>query len=545
VTVRSRTFSLTVTAAASSATPAWFTDLPAKSWKALADGTGLTTVGGDRLDQAALQSSYVWPTDPADPLTPSAPVTGAQGGLMNSPSNYCQNSNGMAVDAAEGDCLLVANGGHGGYMGNETMRLNLRSATPGWERYIDSTPPWHIQSILSGSESFISPEGQISGTFSYACYTDGPEWTFPTYAQPNSAVTRRPAAMHTSCIPTYAEGKVWLSIQNSTNLEGGSSTFSKLAVNIASRRVDPTLKLWTYGDIAPWEFHGVMTDLTTWNSKGDQTNFLFPTSGYDPETGRIWTCPGTSAAVRYFWMMETRGPNAGRHQAFQNTGIFLRTDNAVGGAVTCDAIGTGVSNLLDLNGDPIKLFILYGRRQNARDVYVLNLTALEAEHPALTYSGILNTNTWAQYLATDATPMRWVNSESSAIDPAGTLGPQQAWGCVWHEGSKALLMFNCDHAVDIDRTRNGNLRKLALPLLNGRYNPTGSWLYRNVATVSGSETPGTCLPTAAIANALVRGGSFSRFNIMRNFDGVGNDLLVSVNAWDNATSVMKIPASGI
>jgi hypothetical protein len=530
------TFTLTVEA---STAPTWFEDLPELTWTDIATGSGSGYASGARLDQVCTQDGEVWPTDAADPIGPlitGIPVVGPQSSMRFPPDNYCQNSNGMALDPLTGECFLPANGGHAGYMGNETMRLKLRQSIPAWERFVDSTPPWHITSLRNAQNNFISVEQNAS--LSYYCYTDGPQHTLPTVDQPTSAVQQRPASCHTACLPTYSEGKVWLPLQNSTDLNGGTSTLSKTAVDVQSVRDDPSLRYWRYGDIAPWEFHGVMDEAGALT----QSQFLFPTAALDRSTGRIWICPGTTSGMRHFWMLETRGDNAGLHQTFRNAGtgsVFLQTDNAV-----CGDITTGVVNTA---GAPVKLFVVYGRRQFVRDVYVLNISTIEAAEVTtpLTYTGVLDVNAWAKYVATDATPMKWINSEiAAAQDPAGTKGPQQGWGAFWHQGSQGLLMFNCDHAVDIDRVRNGHLRKLALPInLQGRYdptNPTLSFKYHDVPVNSSGTVPGTCLATG-----LVTGGSFTRFNIARNFDGAGNDLVISLNAYNTATSVMKLPSTGV
>jgi hypothetical protein len=520
-----KTFTFTVEPTIS--VPAWFSTLAPKTWLRVADGSGQPVTGGSTLTQNMVSASYVWPQDPNDPLNPATPQIGPFGTVLK-PAAYCQNSNGMAVDAETGECFLPGNGGHGGYMGNETMRLRLRQDTPTWDRYIDSTPPWHVATTQINTTSYDSPEGDLYGTLAYHCYTDGPTWTFPSYTKQLTEIRRRPPATHTSCLPVYSEGKVWLPLQNSSNFTGGTSTFTKTAVNIAAVRNDASLRQWRYGNIAPWEFHGVMTEQGAIN----QSLFLFPCAALDPTTGRIWVCPGTSSSMRTFWMLETRGANAGRHQVFSSSATLLRTDNAVSGDIT-----TGV---LDGSGNPIKLFAVYGRRLQARDVYVLNITALEAANPNIPYSGTISTNAWTQYTATDATPMRWVCAEQFAQgkDPSGTWGPQQAWGMVWHEQSLAWLLFNCDNAVDLNRARNGYLRKLSLPLTAGRYDPTQPWLYAEVPT-SGT-VPDPLLPAATGTDSLVRGGSFSRFNILRNFDRAGHDLLVSVNADDKGVSVMKL-----
>lgn len=531
-----KVFSFTVQPAAG--IPAWFSTLPVLTWREIAKGTGGDYSGGATLSQSILASNYVWPTDGFDPLSPSLPVLGPQGGIMNSAA-YCQNSNGMAVDPVRGYCYMVANGGHGGYMGNETMALNLRSDQPGWTRFVDSTPPWHISSVANGGSGFDSIEEDAQGTFAYLAFTDGPAWSVdyvanPTYTYANTEITRRPPASHTACLQTFSEGKVWFPLQNSTNFNGGCSSFSKLSVDVDAVHATPSLRNWRYGTIAPWQFYGINTDVLSLQPRGSQSLFLFPTAALDRETGRVWICPGTTSSMRYFWMLETRGVNAGKHQTFQTSpGMYLRTNNCVSGDIT-----TGI---VDGAGNPIKLFVLYGFRLQSKDVYVLDITAVEAANPSIPYTGVIEVDAWSNYVATDS--LRWINSNQFAQgkDPTGAWGPQQAWGMVWHQPSKGFLLFNNDQAVGADRLRDGKIRKLALPLDgSGRYNPAGSWVYTSITTQG--PIPGTLLPDSF---GLGVGGSFSRFNIMRNFDGIGNDLLISVNADDKPVSVMKLPQAGV
>jgi hypothetical protein len=522
-----RTFTFTV-AAASSGTPTWFTNLAPLTWLPIADGTGATGTGGSLLSQVTYQNDHVWPTG----------FVGKGRMIVSGDArNYCQNSNGAAVDPVNAEMFLVGNGGHGGYMGNETMRLRLRTATPSWERFVESSPPDFLpepgwdpdvpieERTTSNRATFWYEESYLYPALAWHSYLDGPAYATPVTTGP---VTRRPASAHTSCLPTYSEGKVWFSILNSTNLNGGKSSPAKYALNVQSVRDNPALRNWTYGDIAPWEFHGMRTDGT----EDTQAFMMFSGSALDPATGRIWTpYSAESSAPRTVLMMETRGANAGRHQVFRHTTTFLI------GPGNCPRIIT----VPDITGTTKKLLVtMSSKRWNTstnRYVIVVDLSALEAQ--TITHSGIINLACVNEYVVQEPTPLLWQSPERASVDPNGTFGPGAGWGLIYHDASKAFLAFNCDQSVNTSRQRHGALRKLSLPLnAQGRYDPVNfQWKWTEVPIAG--DVPTTCSP-----GGFITGGSWTRFNVVPQFDGV-NDLVISLNSYNTATSVMKLPPQAL
>jgi hypothetical protein len=513
-----REFTLTVTAPPSGG-PAWFTSLAPLQWLPIAKGTGETGTGGSRLDQVTYQNNHVWPT-------------GFVGkGRMNNANNYCQNSNGAAVDPVNAEMFLVGNGGHGGYMGNETMRLRLRTATPSWEIFVDATPPDYLQP--AGTDpggtnvaSFWSEEVYLYGHAAFHSYLDGPAYTTPVT---NGPVTRRPTSVHSSCLPTYSEGKVWFPLQNSTNLNGGTDGRAKYALNVQSVRDDPSLKNWVYGQFVPWEFHGMKTD---GGAEDTAAFFRFAGAALDEGTGRMWIpWSAESSLPTLLLMMETRGANAGRHQFFKNSSVFRI------GSGNCPRIIT----ITDTTGATKKLLVTMStKRWNTdtnRYIITADISAMEAQ--TITHSGVI-TGTWVtEHVAQEPTPLLWQSPERASFDPNGTLGPGAGWGLVYHAPSKAFLAFNCDQCVNTSRVRHGALRKLSLPLnAQNQYDPTNfSWRWTEVPI--GGTVPTTCLPSG-----FITGGSWSRFNVIPQFDGT-NDLVIALNSYNTATSVMKLPPTAL
>jgi hypothetical protein len=524
----SRTFTFTVS---SSSGPSWFSELAPLTWLPIATGTNRASgtnlrTGGDRLDQVTYTNSHVWPSPSTYVGKPS---------IYGSPNNYCQNSNGAAVDPVNAEMFLVSNGGHGGYMGNETMRLRLKTDTPSWEIFVDSTPPDYLPPSGTNPDTgntgaFWSDEVYAYKGLAWSSYLDGPAYATPVTTGP---VARRPASTHTACLATYSEGKVWYSLQSSTNLNGGTSTCSKYALNVQSVRDTPSLKNWAYGQLAPWEFYGVPQDggNTQINIQGFAA---FSGSALDPATGRIWTPYSSESSLSArVMMLETRGANAGQHQFFDNTAIHRI------GSGNCPRIIT----VTDTDGEPKKLLVTISTKRYTtsltRYVIVVDITALEAQ--TITYSGVITTPCVSEYTVTEPTPIVWHPPEAVAAgrDTAGTWGPGPGWGLVYHAPSNAFLAFNCDHSVNSSRVREGSLRKLSLPLNDsGQYDPVNyDWTWTTVA-VSG-VVPTTCIP-----GGVITGGSWSRFNVVPQFDGT-NDLLIALNSYNTATSVMKLPPTAL
>lgn len=109
--------------------PTWFTALPERTWTKIAAGAPGTAdwQKGNRISD----------------VVPLPPYQGNQ-----SPNDIIQAGNGAAVDQGNKSMLLVANGGHSGYQGNESYELQLNQAVPGYRRLTEPTPfadlDWHF-----------------------------------------------------------------------------------------------------------------------------------------------------------------------------------------------------------------------------------------------------------------------------------------------------------------------------------------------------------------------------------------------------------------
>ena len=98
-------------------------------------------------------------------------------------------------------------------------------------------------------------------------------------------------------------------------------------------------------------------------------------------------------------------------------------------------------------------------------------------------------------------------------------------GLVWHDASGSFLGWNGTPATT-------TIKKLTPPATPA----TGTWAWTDTAPASGNSVT----PTASQAN-----GTFGRFNIVANLGGSGRDVIVLVNAVNQATYVFKLPAGGV
>src|SRR5262249_14273351 len=71
------------------------------------------------------------------------------------PGNIVAAWTGAGVDQNRGEYMLVANGGHADYPGNEGYALALRSETPAWRRLTDPSP--QAQLVFNDTLSAVGP----------------------------------------------------------------------------------------------------------------------------------------------------------------------------------------------------------------------------------------------------------------------------------------------------------------------------------------------------------------------------------------------------
>lgn len=228
--------------------PAWWTSAPDGQWTAIA-GTS-----GQRI---------------TDVLPSPVPSSGLSG---ENPASITKAWTGGAVDQRRGEYLLVGNGGHADYCGNEGYALSLRSETPGWRRISSPTP--------NGSLGAVTSEGT-------GLYADG-----------------RPRAMH-STFECFGDGRVWFALQNSVTSGGGGSimrsvSFDRDILGGASTPAPYATNPWIVGNSLP------LASLAT-----DGTALIFGVSAFDRVGHKVWGLGGNSANITSYWSIDTIGPTRG------------------------------------------------------------------------------------------------------------------------------------------------------------------------------------------------------------------------------------------
>lgn len=362
-----------------------------------------------------------WATPVSNTLDSVKPVFGG-----DHPS-VCTAWTGGCINEADREFILLANGGHGDYGGNEGYGCRLGVGSPAWERL--STPATASGGDTTGRTVVDTHNTQQN-------YGDG-------------SMT----AVHGWNRCCYANGRVWY-----PGIDGGFS-----AGNYSTA-------IWSWlRSTQVYTYHGL--GITTIG--GGNMIFQAGVGLYDRTNNLIWSCAREGA---------------------NGSGQGLFSCNAsTGGSIT--AYGTGGSPVDFGSGDG-------GWGANCYDLGI-NI-----------YGDVLNNR-----LAVLQT-----SSPSSGYTyrtPTGTF-PIQGYGCVYHQPSRALLLWHNNGA---------SLIKIAIPA-----DPlTGSYA---VTTVSASGS-NAITPSAAATN-----GTFSRFNIIENM-GNGQSALTLVNSTTGSTYVYKLPAAGV
>jgi fibronectin type III domain protein len=245
--------------------PAW--------WTSLADGAVTTIAGG-----VGQRISDVFPSP-----TPSTPLGGE--GIHGITDSW----DGAAVDWKRGELLLIANGGHADYPGNEGYALALRAATPGWRRISDPTP-----------NSYLATYSSVN---SVQTYGDG-----------------RPRSDHTSGWPTYLDGQVWFPAQSATPAIGSAAP---AAYSYNRDRLGAALTPMPHSDnggtINPFEIWGQIPGMAGTGSNGA---FTFGCACADPYEHYVYAFSGFGydRTTFYYWRIKTLGPNKGQMQSWLANG---------------------------------------------------------------------------------------------------------------------------------------------------------------------------------------------------------------------------------
>jgi hypothetical protein len=218
--------------------PAWFTSQAVRSWK---------TVAGNATVKDCLYSPFIT-------------TSGSYGN-----SDFFDDYSGATVDQSRREMLMVANGGHADYLGNEGYALALWAESPYWYRLNDPTP---VSSLYYPNTSGTSPVLNKDG---------------------------RSPSMHTYGLQVHANGKVWYTHQGHVSSGAGGWVNGLVAFNrnhpgLPTSNEQPPLA-WA-NNAGPWTSLGAMNNTPHGLAGASSNQWAGSTSVYDPNSECIFTvCP--------------------------------------------------------------------------------------------------------------------------------------------------------------------------------------------------------------------------------------------------------------
>ena len=309
------------TCTAAGEAPAWFLDMPERTWQVVAAGAVRTDLSpnrrGQRLNDVKVD-----------------PVSGASVGMTGSGWSPTIAWTGAAVDQRRRELILAANGGHGDGMDNGVYICQLGADVPRWHRAVDPTPDAYL----------------VSQYWKYnqvAVYKDG-----------------RPVSVHGWHKEVFGNGRVWYVGQDST---AGPSSFTGGIVSWNRDFAGEDPSAWpirhTTANLGGWQTHGVILP----NQEGPPDGSCGP-SCYDPVGNKIWGFSETIETPRY-WSVDAATGAVTRYSTSMGGGRF--NAGAAWAACAHDANGAGKPGVVIVNA----LYTVADREKGtARQcVYVLDL----------------------------------------------------------------------------------------------------------------------------------------------------------------------------
>lgn len=464
--------------------PAWWPNVAPNSWAAIAGGAGFGAAwqNGARLTDVQQQplSTAVFP--------PGNSYSGHFSGILDS-------WGGASLHPIRGEYMIVNNGGHADYSGNEGYGVRLFDDIPGYRRYMDYTP----NAILSDSTQFNT---------THWYYEDG-----------------FPRSQHSSGFPTYGDGKIWYPACNSVTDPAGNGADQVISFN----REDATLiaalaagsplaygVMTSYGQlsaggtgIGPWNYYG------TTNVAGQ--NWPFGYAVFDPNSHRVYAISNYSTSALQIWGFATQGAQIG--------------------------ISSGVSNANGAGASPPRPSWMC----ICPDLRIIVFGSNGSFFP-----GTL----WVYDIASEATnggANHGLVSQVASV--SGDIGPGGQAGWYGHSVGTGLAFDSDSGACYVPGTSTkcifvGSPRdlanvfwKLQIPLkVDGTYNPAGNWVWTKVTPATGStDTASWCQDTHAAQPP--NNGCFNKLQCLQFPDGTFG--VVFCGLVGGPTWVYKIPAAGL
>jgi hypothetical protein len=241
--------------------PTWFTGLSEKTWTVIAGGSGFT---GSDFQKGALLSSRN-PGLNAVSYTDQYGTTSSAGDH----SAIITNWTGGVANQEHKELLLVANGGHGGYWGNEVYALQLNQDVPAWVRLTDPTP----SSYCNGQITYLGSSGSAA-----AIYADG-----------------RPRAMHTAHSQCWGDGKVWTGQQIAYAAMGHSNN---QVFSFNRRSLGSSFPVAHNGGTGPWKSLGL-------GSTDSAGGLGWGCTCFDRVNHKVWSFLASGAFGISYWSIDT------------------------------------------------------------------------------------------------------------------------------------------------------------------------------------------------------------------------------------------------
>jgi hypothetical protein len=273
-----RTFTFTVQPPG---VPSWWTALADGAWASIAGGAGQRII------------------DVADPNSGNSVLVGG-GGLDKIMSAWT----GGCLDPVRKELLLVANGGHDDYYGNEAYALSIYNETPRWYRLCNSTVPADILKNVPTP----APQNYI--------YADG-----------------RPRSVHGWQRCVWANDRAWYTYQDAPGPVGGTGqgvwAFHRAYSGVPTA---PGQAAYSARTVAPWESYGMLTD-----SASSGGSYMAGPAIYDSTTNKILSFTGNANPLEFYAFDVANANSRTRY-----TGGLQQVMCDGGWAVACSDLRIGV-----------------------------------------------------------------------------------------------------------------------------------------------------------------------------------------------------------
>jgi hypothetical protein len=281
----------------------------------------------------------------------------------------------------------------------------------------------------------------------------------------------RPRAMH-STFETFGDGRVWFPLLNSVT-SGGGGTVNKVA-SFNRGAVSGTSTLAYASGMGPWTVYPPVPNLNA-------TSARFGRGVFDPVNHYCYGLGGFGANYTVYWRFPTTGSSIGQAQ-YWSAGLSVGNFNTW--AVCAYDLGIIVA------GDSLR-----------RQICVLKLSRVGAS------------DAWTIV---------------SNVSGSGYFSPDEFGGA-----GGVYIKANHTIAIGDPRDTGKTVYKLQIPVSNGAYNPSGTWVWSAL-------NPAGATPAVSAGNSSAN----SKWNIVENM-GNGQSAIVFVGDIAGPTYVYKVPTSGL